>query len=83
MTTESYEKIIETLGIKDITENLGDITNEELAERIRICIEWLAELVGEFYYRADMLDEWSEVDLDDEDELLCTAAEKLGVEMWK
>ena len=83
MTTESYEKILETLGIEDITENLGDITNEQLAKRIRICIEWTVEHIEELCYRADMLDEFREADPEDKDELLYTAAEKLGVEIWK
>lgn len=81
MTTESYEKILETLGIEDITENLGDITTEQLAERIRICDEWIPELVEELCYRADMLDEWREADPDDSEELIYSAAEKLGVEI--
>lgn len=81
MTTESYEKILETLGIEDITENLGDITTEQLAERIRICDEWIPELVEELCYRADMLDEWHEADPDDSEELIYIAAEKLGVEI--
>lgn len=81
MTTESYEKILETLGIEDITENLGDITTEQLAERIRICDEWIPELVEELCYRADMLDEWREADPDDSEELIYAAAEKLGVEI--
>lgn len=81
MTTESYEKILEILGIEDITENLGDITTEQLAERIRICDEWIPELVEELCYRANMLDEWREADPDDSEELIYTAAEKLGVEI--
>lgn len=81
MTTESYEKILDTLGIEDITENLGDITTEQLAERIRICDEWIPELVEELCKRADMLDEWREADPDDSEELIYTAAEKLGVEI--
>ena len=79
MTTESYEKILETLGIEDITENLGDITTEQLAERIRLCDEWIPELVEELCYRADMLDEWREAGPDDSEELIYAAAEKLGV----
>ena len=79
MTTESTKKIIETLGIEDITENLGDITTELLAKNIRIYIEFAIELVEELCYRADMLDEFRESD--DKDKILYTAAEKLGVEI--
>ena len=81
MTTESYKKTLETLGIEDITENLGDITTEQLAKKICICIIWAEWLVEELCYRADMLDEWREADPDDKDKILYTAAKKLGVEI--
>ena len=81
MTTESYEKILETLGIEDITENLGDITTEQLAERIRLCDEWVPELVEELCKRADMESEYEDADADGEtfESVVYAAAEKLGV----
>ena len=79
MTTESYEKILETLGIEDITENLGDITTEQLAERIRLCDEWIPELVDELCKRADMESEYEDADGETFESVAYAAAEKLGV----
>ena len=79
MTTESYEKILETLGIEDITENLGDITTEQLAERIRLCDERIPELVEELCKRADMESEYEDADGETFESVAYAAAEKLGV----
>lgn len=79
MTTESYEKILETLKIGNITENLSDITIEQLAERIRLCDEWIPELIEELCKRADMETEYDEAE--DCESVAFAAAEKLGVEI--
>lgn len=81
MANKSYEKLCETLGIEEITDNLKGITDAQLAERIASCDEWIPELLEELCYRADMSEEWSAADGDSFESVAFAAADKLGVEI--
>ena len=81
MTNESYEKLCETLGIESITDNLGDITDEQLAERMALCDEWIIELNEELCRRAGLSDELKAADGESFESVVYAAADKLGVEI--
>lgn len=81
MTTKSYEKLLEPLGIESITDNLKDITDVQLAERIALMDEWVPELNAELCNRAGLSDELKAADGESFESVVYAAAEKLGVEI--
>lgn len=79
MTTETMKELCEKLKIESIYDDLRDITDEQLAERIRLMDEWDYGLVKELCRHADLEEEWD--DAEEMEPIVYKAAEKLGVEV--